>query len=118
LNKGIDFQVWVEQFEEGKDKKPSHKNILNDLKLKQKENPKKYQMLLKSIQCVWNCEDPDAVIGKFENLSFRKGYPVDLILKTLKWLFIEQDVTYWNYDGRGMLMSVIYKDNPKIEQSP
>jgi len=36
-------------------------------------------------------------------LSFKKGLTSETLLKTLRWLFIEQDVTYWNYDGRMML---------------
>lgn len=32
------------------------------------------------------------------------GFPMDLIFKTSKWFFIEQDIRYWNYSGRNMLM--------------
>jgi len=117
LNKGIDFQVWVERFKDGEDKKPSHKDIFNDLKLKREEDSEKYSKLLEAIECVWNCEDPDKVVKRFGGVSFKNGYPIDLILKVLKWLFIEQDVTYWNYDGRGMLMLAILKTGPKITTS-
>jgi len=109
--------AWVERFDGAKDKKPSHTDILEDLKLKKKEDPKKYQKLLRAIECVWNCEDPDEVLSKFGDVHFKKGYPTDLVLKVLKWLFIEQDVTYWNYDGRGMLMLAISKTGPKITTS-
>jgi hypothetical protein len=33
--------------------------------------------------------------------------PFEMLLKILKWLFIEQDITYWNYDGRQMLKMAI-----------
>ena len=38
LNKGIDFQVMVEKFDNGKDARPSHKDIFEDLKRKKQEN--------------------------------------------------------------------------------
>lgn len=29
--------------------------------------------------------------------------PIAIILLAIKWLFIEQDITYWNWSGRNML---------------
>jgi len=106
LNKGIDFQVTVERFKNGKDARPSHKDIFSDLKLKKSENPEEFKQLLKAIKRVWDCEDLDTVRKQY-NFSFREGFSVELILKVLKWLFIEQDITYSNYDGRGMLYRAI-----------
>lgn len=102
LNKGIDFQVWVEKFDGDKDKRPSHKIVIEDVALKLKESPKQKKNLRTAIEQVWNCEDPDKVLSE-SGFSFKKGLSPELLLKTLKWLFIEQDVTYWNYDGRMML---------------
>lgn len=107
LNKGIDFQVWVERFIDDKDKKPSHKDIFNDLKAKKKENRRGFTELLAAIDEVWKCKEPDDVLKKHSKLSFNVGFSVELVLKVLKWLFIEQDITYWNYDGRGMLKQAI-----------
>lgn len=106
LNKGIDFQVWVERFKDGLDKRPSHDDIINDLEIKKAENPKEFKALFEAIQRIWNCEDPDKVLKGY-TFSFMNGFSVELILKVLKWLFIEQDITYWNYDGRGMLLKAI-----------
>lgn len=109
LNKGIDFQVWVERFKDGVDERPSHADIINDLKIKKEENPEKFIELFEAIQRVWNCEDADKVLTGY-TFSFKKGFSVELILKVLKWLFIEQDITYWNYDGRGMLFRAIKRE--------
>lgn len=109
LNKGIDFQVWVEKFDGENDKRPSHKDIFEDLKLKKAENSNEIPELVKAIDRVWNCEEPDEVL-KDLNVSFKQGFSVELLLKSLKWLFIEQDITYWNYDGRGMLRMAINKN--------
>lgn len=106
LNKGIDFQVWVEKMNGVEDKRPSHKDIFNDLILKKKESPQKFPNLMKAVNEVWLCKEPEDVIGEL-NKEFKNGFSVELLLKILKWLFIEQDITYWNYDGRGMLKMAI-----------
>lgn len=106
LNKGIDFQVWVEKMDGKDDKRPSHQDVFKDLQLKQNENPKEIPELVKAIDRVWNCEEPDHVLRKFSP-NFKKGFEVELLLKILKWLFIEQDITYWNYTGRGKLKIAI-----------
>jgi len=106
LNKGIDFQVWVEKMDGTEDKRPSHGHIFNDLILKKGENPHKFQALMVAVDKVWRCEEPDNVIASL-NKEFERGFSVELLLKILKWLFIEQDITYWNYDGRGMLKMTI-----------
>jgi len=108
LNKGIDFQVMVEKFKDGKDARPSHKDIFEDLKIKKQENKTEYDVLKKIIHKIWLCENPDDVL-KTNKLTFGQSHSVELILKSLKWLFIEQDITYWNYDGRGMLKREIDK---------
>ena len=106
LNKGIDFQVWVEKFDRIEDKRPSHKDIFADLETKKEENSEGIPELLNAINRVWKCEEPDEVLKDLK-VNFKKGFPLDLLLKILKWLFIEQDITYWNYDGRGMLRLAI-----------
>lgn len=45
------------------------------------------------------------------NLHFNVGQPIETILKVVKWLFIEQDVTYWNWSGRSMLYSGLREDD-------
>lgn len=106
LNKGIDFQVWVEKFDGENDGRPSHKDIFKDLNLKKDENPKNIQKLLKAIDRVWNCEEPDKILSDID-FEYKKGLSIEMLLKILKWLFIEQDITYWNYDGRTMLRMAI-----------
>ena len=108
LNKGIDFQVWVERFDGTDDGRPSHQGVFKDLKLKKQENPKNLPQLIRAIDRVWNCEEPDTVLRGLGQVTFKKGLPNEMLLKILKWLFIEQDITYWNYDGRGMLKMAIH----------
>lgn len=108
LNKGIDFQVWVEKFDGESDKRPNHGDLIGDVEKKVKERPKEKSRFMTAIERVWNCEDPDKVISE-AGLNFATGLSVELVFKALKWLFIEQDVTYWNYDGRMMLWNAIQK---------
>ena len=108
LNKGIDFQVWVEKMNGKEDKRPSHQDVFSDLQEKKKENPQKFPALMEAVDKVWCCQEPDNVIAGLNN-EFERGFSVELLLKILKWLFIEQDITYWNYDGRGMLKMTIDK---------
>lgn len=58
---------------------------------------------------VYLCQDIDSC--SYEFIDFSDGFSVDMILKVLKWLFIEQDIRYWNYSGRDMLWKGICSIN-------
>lgn len=45
LNKGIDFQVWIEKFNGNSDKKPSHDDIFDDLKIKKEEKSRRFSKI-------------------------------------------------------------------------
>lgn len=109
LNKGMDFEVKVERFDGIKDKRPSHNDIFNDLKEKKEKEAPKLMGLLDVIALVHDCQDPTFVLPKYSHVQFETGMSTEMVLKILKWLFIEQDTTYWNYDGRYMLFSAIKK---------
>jgi len=109
---GFDFLIRVENtdFNEGAGRKrdnPKHEDITNDLKNKKIENPQMYNELYRLIKQVYECKD--IVPSSYQNLSFSTGYPLDLILGVIKWFFIEQDIRYWNYSGRGMFMLSVPK---------
>lgn len=107
LNKGFDFVIHAESyvFMNGRDN-PKHDDILNDLRNKKQQNIECYDKLVSFIEQVYLCRDPDDVLAN-ECIIFENGLPVDLLLKVIKWLFIEQDVRYWNWSGRNMFMSAI-----------
>ncbi len=100
LNKGFDFIIYTEKYNFGKNRmkrNPSHNDILEDLINKKNESPQEYNRLYNIILDIFNCKiDPTNSFG----LNFTVGIPVELLLKIIKWLFIEQDITYWNYSGR------------------
>ena len=114
LNKRVDFEVSVlgVKFRYGKygniistGNRPSHNDILNDLQLKKNEHIQKFRILLGLITKIYKCKDIS--LKEYQSCQFQNGLPTDLILKVLKWLFIEQDITYWNRSGRDMLYNSI-----------
>lgn len=105
FNNGFDFTLNVSGTnfnhhisEKRASTRPTHGNIYDDLILKRTENSKLYDELREQIDLVYNCKNPTKV-----NFNFNDGHPTELILECVKWLFVEQDVTYWNYSGRNML---------------
>lgn len=108
LNKGFDFEINVSDTNFGTNRRttmPSHANIFEDLKEKEVENPQEFKKVLTLIERLYNCEIVSC--AELRSLKFQKGHPIEMILKAVKWLFIEQDVTYWNWSGRNMLFSGI-----------
>lgn len=107
LKKGFDFLIHVEGriFLTGQDY-PKHEDIFRDLRAKKKA-PDLCKRLHKAITEVYNCREPDEILKDYSDVSFMSGFSVELILKVLKWFFIEQDIRDWNYSGRGMLKSAL-----------
>jgi hypothetical protein len=101
FNNGFDFTLNVSgiNFNIGgrATTRPTHQNILDDLLSKKTENLPLYNNLLVEITNIYNCLAPTTV-----NFPFTSGYSTEIILECIKWLFAEQDVTYWNYSGRAM----------------
>ena len=108
LNKGFDFIIHVEgyKFLNGKDN-PRHDDIANDLKNKKQKDSTSYQHLLKLIDLVFLCNDPEDILRQERIPTFEVGFSAELLLKVMKWFFIEQDVRYWNWSGRNMFMQGI-----------
>lgn len=112
LHFGFDFVVYVEgvnfNLNSGRARRnPSHADIIADLQAKKAENPVAYRNLFRLLECVYNCKDIN--FEQANEIEFGIGYPCDLILATVKWLFIEQDIRYWNYSGRDMFWEAIRK---------
>lgn len=110
LNKwNFDFKVEVlEEFGLGKG---THDEIILDLPNKKLEKPQKFSELLEAITAIYNCSenDVDRLLGNYPDLqiSFQTGAKVDVFLKVVKWMFIMEDIVYWNYQGRSMLYNAL-----------
>lgn len=110
LNKGCDFIIYIENrilHKNGNDKPPKHDFILLDLKHKKENlNAEQWSDLLQAITNIFKCLPFHDAYLNCTNLP-KIGEDYDLILKMIRWMFIEQDITYWSGFGREMLFNHI-----------
>jgi hypothetical protein len=110
LHNGFDFLVCVENANYALAgsrcrNSPKHDDFGIDLQMKKEENPEMYARLYALLQRVYECHD--VTDEQMDAVIFNSGLPVDHILKAIKWLFIEQDIRYWNYSGRSMTWGLV-----------
>lgn len=109
FNNGFDFTLNVSNtnfnhYIAGKraSTRPTHGNIIDDLTAKKIENPLLFSELIEQVDLIFECKTPTKLI-----FAFNTGHSTELLLECIKWLFVEQDVTYWNYSGRAMFYESI-----------
>lgn len=110
LHNGFDFLVCVENtnyapMDHPIRNYPKHEDLRADLVLKKLSDPIMYNRLYDLLLMVYECHD--VYPNEYADIHFTVGLPVDHILKTIKWLFIEQDIRYWNYSGREMTWGIV-----------
>lgn len=108
LNNGMDFAVHIGGHffrATATGNRPSHRDIFNDLLLKKSERPREYREVVALINKAYGCEQIG--LAQMAAIEGVPGMRVDQLILSLKWLFIEQDVTYWNYSGRAKLMGAL-----------
>ena len=110
LHNGFDFLVCVENANYAPmgnpvRNYPKHEDLRIDLTHKKASDPVMYNRLYELLLRVYDCHDVDE--NEYTDIHFSVGLPVDHILKTIKWLFIEQDIRYWNYSGREMTWGIV-----------
>lgn len=115
LNKGFDFTVNTKGIWFKKNRRysnPTHQDIINALRECKSNNPDEYESVKCKLTSIYYCEDIDTSLPL--NLSFSdyegSQHPIEVIILAVKWLFIEQDCTYWNYSGRAMFYSELEKN--------
>ena len=107
LNKGMDFKVhFKDVYFPGKrrTRNPSHSHIVDELQIKKDYDITSYELLAEKIRAVYSCEEYVNINNELRNINLPVGLltPEEVCL-ALKWLFIEQDITYWGGSGRAML---------------
>lgn len=116
LNKGFDFKVHIvgvffKKIRRHSD--PSHKDIKNALNEVKSKNTANYNKVKTELANIYSLKQYD--LRNVAGITFldgdKKEQPIELILLSIKWLFIEQDMTYWNWSGRNMLWSKLKEDN-------
>jgi hypothetical protein len=90
--------------------KGKHGDVQADFQAKKEEDPVAFDELLQALTDIYECvNDVDKVLAEHPNLksSFHQGADVEVILKVLKWMFIMEDIVYWNYEGRTKLYNFL-----------
>ena len=116
--KNFDFKVEVTEemgLKEGK-----HEQIVLDLRMKKQCNPQGFEDFLRAVEEVYHCSenDIDSLLPRYSNLkgAFDTGAEVEVILKILKWMFIMEDIVYWDVEGRAFLYNfMLYVANENDE---
>jgi len=100
LNKGFDFEVHLNKklFFKKQKSRPSHDCIITILKNLKQENIDIFSKTQKIIDEIYKCDESNI---STINYTINNIY-IETLLKIIKWLFIEQDITYWSYSGREM----------------
>lgn len=117
LNKGFDFTVNTKNYSflspterqpNRYTKTPSHKSIeilLNNLR---QQSTNDFEIVNDAIEQIYYCVDPANIsLTNLANNSIGI-IKIETILKVIKWLFIEQDITYWSFSGRAMLFNGLH----------
>lgn len=108
FNNGFDFTVHVSGINFNPvgraTTRPTHDNIIQDLNEKKLESPTDYILLKQQVDSIYACNSNH---NDWNSFNFQNGLPAPILLHCIKWLFVEQDVTYWNYSGRKMLFDMI-----------
>lgn len=80
----------------------SHKQILDDVTAKCKENPVEGKKLIALLERTLNGEEPNDFIADIRALSFLSGEKSEELIKAYKWIWGQEDVNYPNGKGRFM----------------
>lgn len=120
LNKGMDIEIMalgnnISFLTPGKkkaQKAPSHNAIISILMMYKNNHPSLYPQIKSIINDYFNCKNPTLNFN-FPNYLDHKNTkrPIEIVLLCIKWLFIEQDITYWNWSGRSMLYNELKKNS-------
>lgn len=107
--KNFDFKVEITAemvLEEGK-----HDQIALSIRDLKSDNPKKFKSLLQAIETIFHCKenDVDKLLKKHVDLKqpSKTGVVPEIILKILKWMFIMEDIVYWDVEGRAFLYNYL-----------
>ena len=117
LNKGFDCTVNVTGMMFKKIRchsNPSHNDIFSALTYCRNQHVTHYDAVIKPIlNQIFNCHNvilSPASVGSFLDYN-GDSLPIEIIILCVKWLFIEQDITYWNWSGRQKLYDELHSRN-------
>lgn len=116
FKKGFDFTVNIRGVFFKKNKRyenPSFGDIVNILKYVKSNKSFDFNLVKNEINNIFNVDEYN--LNNVQNISFKdfegKEHPVAIILLAIKWLFISEDIAYWNWSGRNMFMGKLQEEN-------
>jgi hypothetical protein len=113
LNKGMDFRVMFKdiyfQGANRRTRNPSHEHIFHELLMKKNSDPNVYNTnIIPAIHNIYNCVPSTHIQPFLRTINVNVGLlTIEETCLALKWLFIEQDITYWGYSGRAKLFNAL-----------
>jgi len=104
-----DFMVWIYDEDRQDRWRISHSEIYEDIQTKLNANQELSSKFIERLLEVCNGAEPnqmieDGLLGEFGELP---GLPTELLLKTYKWIWIQEDCNYPTGQGRWMSMNPI-----------
>jgi hypothetical protein len=109
-----DFFVWVYNPIEGTLWQITHKQIYEDLKLKENKDASIALKAIEYLKRVHQGEEPEEILSDAETGDV-PGEPIEILLKSYKWIWGQEDVNYPNGQGRDMSMESILKLESEIQ---
>jgi len=101
-----DFMVWIYNPKDSTLWLISHKNIYEDLEEKGKISSKDTVDIIEAFERVFKGEEPDDVL---DSISIKNpcGESPEILLKSYKWIWGQEDCNYPNGEGREMSMKAM-----------
>jgi len=111
-----DFFVWVYDPIQQSLWQISHKQIYADLEIKAQQNPLLALEAIEYLERVHHGEDPVQILNGV-HLSDAPGESIEVLLKSYKWIWGQEDVNYPTGEGRDMSMKSILELKYSIQQT-
>jgi hypothetical protein len=109
VNKGFDYKLCIEGWDDSANPAPSHPDVYSDFYWKRENDSEEaVEALCEAALEVYEGESPDYVLEKYgDKFDFTVGRVPDSLIRAIPWLFIEQDIRYWNYSARDRTVEMI-----------
>lgn len=117
VNKGFDYKLCIEGWDDSANPAPSHPNVYSDFYWKREnDSSEAVEALCEAALEVYEGKSPNYVLEKYEDeFNFTVGRVPDSLIRALPWLFIEQDIRYWNYSARDKTVEMIQDIKSGVE---
>lgn len=111
-----DFFVWVYSPDEQSLWQITHKQIYEDLELKARENPSVALEIIECLEKVHQGKEPDELLYDMYPGDL-PGESLEVLLKSYKWIWGQEDVNYPTGEGRDMSMKGIFDLKSHIQKN-